>query len=372
MEMKRCPHFNFIKQLITMNPRIIVLLLFLFFTTDFVLAQSNNPFSFNGNVRFAHLGSDTDALGLGGDNTTIRTRIGASYKINETSSFVGRIAFTFSEDFEQAKFTIAADGNGLNYGSISFDQFYYQYQNESISLKIGRFQESLPVHTNAGRSHLRFQSNVNFIHWSDGIYFKKNINEDWYSEVIAEYQPRNRTTYLYRGALNFKNNPNNFTGYFGVENNNRDDLNIIQKGFGFFIAPDSYLKPDGYATYVAFSSRIALDFSSKDLLHGGSFRIGGELGQNLNTTFENGTNMVASIGVNNVADKHEFMIEFARNDSQWLTATVFAPNSDEIELRYRFFFSQNLNFDIRYRIRENRTDTNPTAYSTFLRATYSF
>ena len=108
------------------------------------------------------------------------------------------------------------------------------------------------------------------------------------------------------------------------------------------------------------------------MLNGASIRIGAEFGQNLNTKFENGTSMVASIGVNNVADKHEFMIEFAKNDSQWLTATVFGPNSDEVELRYRFFFSQSLNFDIRYRIRESRTDAIPTAYSTFIRATYSF
>lgn len=352
--------------------RIIVPLLFLFFTTDYVLAQSEKPLSFNGNIRIAHLGSDTNADGLGGENTAMRTRVGFNYQINANSSFTGRLAGTFSINFEKTRFTIAADGGGLNFGSLSFDQFFYQFKNENLTLKIGRFQESIPVSTNAGRSQLRFQSNVTFIHWSDGLYLKKNVSDDWYGEVIAEYQPRNRTTYPYRGALNFGNNPNNFTGYFGVENNTRDDLNIIQKGFGIFVASDAYLKPDGYSTYLAFTSRLALDFPKEELLNGGSFRIGAEIGQNLNSDFKDGTSMVASVGVNNVAEKHEFMIEFAKTDSQWLTATVFGPNSDEVELRYRYFYSKNLNFDFRYRIREARNNTIPTAYSTFLRTTYSF
>tara|TARA_R110000868_G_scaffold383578_7_gene650664 strand:+ start:16604 stop:16960 length:357 start_codon:yes stop_codon:yes gene_type:complete len=115
-------------------------------------------------------------------------------------------------------------------------------------------------------------------------------------------------------------------------------LNIIQKGFGVFIAPESYLKPSGYTSYLAFTSRIALDLPKKDMLNGGSLRIGAELGQNLTTSFSNGTSMITSIGVNNVAEKHEFMIEFAKNDSQWLTANVYSPNADEVELRYRFLF----------------------------------
>lgn len=66
------------------------------------------------------------------------------------------------------------------------------------------------------------------------------------------------------------------------------------------------------------------------------------------------------------------MVEFASTDSQWLTASPYGVNSEEIEIRYRFIFRSDLNFDIRYRIRESRSDLVPTQYSTFLRTTYSF
>ena len=66
------------------------------------------------------------------------------------------------------------------------------------------------------------------------------------------------------------------------------------------------------------------------------------------------------------------MVEFAKTDSQWLTANVYAPNADEFEIRYRYFISSDLNVDFRYRIRDFRPDFAPTNYGFFARATYSF
>lgn len=351
--------------------RIYLSFLFLILVSASSFGQSKK-LAFYGDFRFAHIGSDTKADGLGGQNTLFRLRPGLKYHFNEAHSFSGRFVYLVSTDFEPLEFTLKANGNRqLAYGSLSFDEFYYQYQNEDFLLKAGRFQKSLNVLTNAKRSHLRFQSNANFVHWSDGIYLKKLVSDEWFGEAIVEYQNRDAISYPYKANLIFGNDEHNLNYYLGVENQTRDKNNIIQKGFGVLIAPKSYIKPSGYSTYFAVSSRIAVDIPKQDLLKGGSFRIGGELGQNLNTNLKDGTSAVASIGINNFADKHEFMIEFAKTDAQWLTSTPYGVNSDEIELRYRYFISDKLNTEIRYRIREPRSDFIDTQYSTFLRLTYS-
>tara|TARA_R110001599_G_scaffold69410_3_gene195398 strand:- start:172772 stop:173845 length:1074 start_codon:yes stop_codon:yes gene_type:complete len=350
----------------------VFLLLTIFLFSSSALAQESN-LQIYGDVRIAHIGFDTDADGIGGPNSLLRLRPGVKYLFNENHSFSGRLVYLVSKELEPLKFTIKADGNrALAYGSVSFDEFYYQFKNSDFQVKFGRFQHSVNVLSNAKRSHLKFQSNANFVHWTDGLYIKKSVTDDWYGEMVLEYQNRGNLTHPYSIPLNFQNNEHNVIGYFGVENRTRDEKNIIQKGFGLFIAPDAYFKPDGYTTYIVLDSRIAIDIPKKELLKGGSFRIVGELGQNLNTSFSDGTSAVASFGINNFAEKHEFMVELAMNDSQWLTGTAYARNTDDIEFRYKYIFSDKLNFDMRYRIRDSRNDFNPIFYSTFFRLTYSF
>ncbi len=339
--------------------------------SDSAKAQNSN-LEFYGDFRLAHIGSDTEVDGIGGPNSLLRLRPGAKFMFNENHSFSARLVYLVSKELEPLNVTVKADGNGaLAYGSVSFDEYYYRYTNSDFELKAGRFQYSTSVQSNARRSHLKFQSNASFVHWTDGIYLKKGLNNDWYSEVVLEYQQRNNLTHPYSFPLIFQNIEHNIAGYFGLENRGRDKNNIIQKGVGIFVAPEAYFKADGFATYIVFDSRIAFDIPKEDALKGGSFRIAGELGQNLNTKFSDGTSAVASVGINNYAKKHEFMIELAMNDTQWLTGTSYSRNTDDIEFRYRYFFSDQLNFDVRYRIRDSRSDFIPTVYSTFFRLTYS-
>ncbi|MCG8373497.1 MAG: hypothetical protein MI700_08200, partial [Balneolales bacterium] len=295
-------------------------------------------------------------------------------------SFSARIAYLVSKEFEPIEPTIVADGSGrLAFGSITFDEFFYKYVDEKSELRVGRFQKSLNTLTNAKRSHSRYHSNSNNVHWTDGIFYKRYIADSgWYGEGIIEYQPKDHPSFQYADTddfmdLDFSRNDHNFTFYTGVETRERDKNNVIQKGFGIMYIPSIYEKPSGYADYVAIMSRITLDFPQRELLNGGSFRVAGELGQNVNTSFEDGTSMVASVGINNFAEKHEIMIEFTKTDSEWLIArNIYRPDADEMEIRYRFFFSEKWAFDARYRIRDFRTDGEVNSYSTFLRATYAF
>ncbi|MDR9415251.1 MAG: hypothetical protein RI564_03125, partial [Gracilimonas sp.] len=63
---------------------------------------------------------------------------------------------------------------------------------------------------------------------------------------------------------------------------------------------------------------------------------------------------------------------FTKIGSEWQTANVYAPNADEMEIRYRYFITNDLNIDFRYRIRDFRADLVDTNYNFFARATYSF
>ncbi|MCG8373498.1 MAG: hypothetical protein MI700_08205 [Balneolales bacterium] len=329
-------------------------------------------------IRFAYFGNTDEATGLGygvneaeSDFFGIRIRTGLRYAINKNNSFVARLATQLRDNTNGLRFTIKADGSGIAPGSISFDEFYYQFSDEKTKVKIGRFQQSVPVLSNAGRSSFRFQSNVIFIHWSDGVYLQRDLNNGWYGEFIGEYQPQGATTFAYRPGLNFGNNEHNFTTYFGLENRERDQFNFIQKGFGLFYTPNSFSKNGEFTYFLGVMGRIVHDIPATELLNGGSFRFAAELSQNLNSSFEDGTGAIISAGINRFGGKHEFMVELSRKDRYWLTPSTYAPGNDELELRYRLRATSKLWFDARYRVRVNHNDNLPYAYSTFIRANYT-
>lgn len=359
--------------------RVTFLLLATLFIVQNLHAQQNEKLSFDGNIRYSltTIGNDH---GYENGISAIRTRLGAKYSISSTQSFRVRAVTTFSEEFEKAKFTLKADGSGLDLGSISFDEFYYRFNNTNFDIKIGRFQHTIAVLSNAKRSLMRFQGANVSTHWSDGVYAKKNLKNGWYTEFIGEYQLRNRTSYPYQGPLNFGNNEHNITSYLAIENRTRDSKNIIQKGIGLFFAPNAYYKGRDYVSYFALTSRIALDFPQPNLLRNGSFRIAGELGQNISGQnlsagfydLKDGTIAIVSIGINNFADQHEFMVEFATTDREWLLANAYARGGKEVEFRYRYFINKDLSFDTRYRVRHFSGTGTPNVHGAFFRLTYSF
>ncbi len=352
---------------------ILTLFVFLFISNTFsVFAQETNKFSAYGNIRINYLGTSTDAGGIGGEVPFLRIRPGVHYKLNENHSFSARAVYIVSRDLNSPKFSLTPNQNGsLAYDTFSFDEFYYKYQDETQEFRFGRFQKSFSLPIATGHSIDRFQSNAIFVHWTDGFYYKKMLNTEWFSEVVLEYQKRGETTFPYKSPLNFGRNEYNMVNYVALTNSTRDKYNIIRKGVGLMWAPKAFLHNGNYSAYLTLSSNIVFDFPKKELLNGGSFRVSGELGQNLNTKFSDGSVIATSVGVYNVAERHNLMVELSRNDQDWLTAP-YATNSDELEIRYRFVISKKLSMDARYRARNSRTFGIPKTYSTFIRATYSF
>ena len=340
------------------------------FSTSF--AQEASKFSAYGDIRVNYLGTGTDANGFGGEVPFLRIRPGVHYELNETHSFSVRAVYIVSRDLNSPDFSLTPNQNGsLAYDTFSFDEFYYKYQDETQEFRFGRFQKSFSLPIATAHSIDRFQSNAIFVHWTDGFYYKKILNEEWFSEVVLEYQKRGETTFPYKRPLNFGRNKYNMVNYVALTNSSRDKYNIIRKGVGLMWAPNALLRNGGYVTYLTLSSNIVFDFPKKELLNGGSIRVSGELGQNLNTKFSDGSVIATSVGVYDVAERHNLMIELSRNDQDWLTSP-YATNSDEFEMRYRVVLSKKLSIDARYRIRNSLTSDIPNTYSTFVRATYSF
>ncbi|MBO6793163.1 MAG: hypothetical protein JJ895_04580 [Balneolaceae bacterium] len=329
-----------------------------------------------GNIRLAYVGNTDNLTGIGNsgdpdsDFFAVRIRYGMNIQLNEQSSFKARLAGQFRDYTDNLSFSLKADGGGLNHGTLSFDEFYYQNKNAFSTLKIGRFQHTVAILSNAQRSGFRFQSNSVNVHWSDGLYWKNKFTSEWYTELILESQPKNNTTYPYRSGLNFGNADHNITSYFGLENRTRDENNFIQKGFGVFVAPNAYQKGGDYTTYALVMSRAAVDIPRPGLLSGGSIRFAGELGQNLNNELSAGTNAIISAGINRYDNKHDFMIEFSRTDREWLTGTAYAAASEELEIRYKYYINNKLNMDARYRARHSDSSSD-MIFSTFVRLTYS-
>ncbi|MEO1021413.1 MAG: hypothetical protein AAFW89_02625 [Bacteroidota bacterium] len=342
-------------------------------------AQEKSRWEIYGNARIIHLGSTDETHGLGGENhiSWTRLRYGTHFSIDSNHSFSARLAYLESVEFEDFRFTLTANDTQrrrLAPGSATFDEFYYRYNTARSDLKIGRFQKNFELATNSTRTILRFMSNAIFVHWTDGILYTRNMKNGWKGEAMLEYQHQDHITYSYKSDLSFQNQVHNVVLYGFLSENGRDSRNIIQKRVGVIAAPNAYLVNGEFRNYVALNSSLVYDLPMRDQLAGGSFRVGAELGQNVATNLVDGNIMVISGGVNNVANRHQFMIEFARTGAGWLTPTHLRNDADEVELRYRVFFTKQFNFDMRYRIRRMRDSSldQTLAYSTFLRMTYSF
>lgn len=340
----------------------------IFFST--VTAQSTNIISPYGDIRIIYSGSSTDAHGLGGRAPFLRIRAGYHFEINTNHSFAARMAYIVSRDVSSPDFSLTAD-RGLAPDTFSFDEFYYKYQDEKQQLKLGRFQKSFSLPTATGNSITRYQSSSTSVHWSDGLFYQRALKEGWYSEAVLEYQKRGELTFSYKPPLNFGKNEHNFMGFLGVTNKQRDQYNIIEKGFALMWAPDAFFHNGEYTSYLSISSSIVFDFPKKELLNDGSFRVTGELGQNLTTKFSDGSVLSTSFGVYDVDNRHTLMVEFSRNDRDWLTAP-YPTNSDVFELRYSLSITSKLKMDARYQIRSSRNTGVDNNYSSFIRATYVF
>src|SRR5690554_166848 len=333
-------------------------------------AQSTSKISPYGDIRMIYSGSSTDAHGLGGRAPFLRIRAGLNFDINTNHSFAARMAYIVSRDVNSPDFSFTAN-RGLVPDTFSFDEFYYKYQDEKQQLKLGRFQKSFSLPTATGNSITRYQSSSTSIHWSDGLFYQRALNEGWYSELVLEYQKRGELSFSYKPALNFAKNEHNFIGYLGIINKQRDQYNIIEKGFALMWAPDAFFHNGEYTSYLTISSSIVFDFPKKELLNNGSFRVTGELGQNLSTKFSDGSVLSTSFGVYDVDNRHTLMIELSRNDRDWLTAP-YPINSDIFELRYSLSITSKLTMDARYKISSYRSTGVDNTYSSFIRATYVF
>jgi hypothetical protein len=339
-------------------------------------AQKKSLLSIYGDVRFSYTGTNASLDNFDNNLLIMRLRPGVKYTLNSNHSFSARAAYRVSNEMEELDVTAQAIGGGLSLGQMSFDEFYYQYKIDRFLLKAGRFQHRNKVYSNAGRSIDRFQSNNVNVHWSDGMYVKKGLTSLWYSEAIFELIEEGQLAYPYDPPLTFGGNEITPGLYLGLSNDERDALNFIQKSFGIQYFYNAYF--DGfnnngneeYTEYLAFTSRGVTDYDGGELLKGGSWRFAGEIGYNIQGPVDEGTIFNASVGVNSFAKKHNLMIEFTKVGDEWISANVYGPNTDEMEIRYIFKYNSKIKIESRLRVRDFRNDG--TAYSTFIRGTYKF
>lgn len=350
-----------------------LLYLTMFFSLGFASiswAQQNSNTNFYGDIRALYSGSSTNASGLGGKSPFLRIRAGIKHNINANNSIAARGVYIFSRDLNSPDFSLHGSG-GLNADTFSFDELYYSYQDEANLLKLGRFQKSYSLPTATGNSIMRFQSSGVSSSWSDGVYYQRKLNNGWATDIILEYQQRGKLSFPYKFPLTFGKNKHNLMGYFGFINNTRDKYNIIEKNVSLMWAPDAFWHNGKYISYLTVNGSVAFDFPKKELLNGGSFRVTGELGQNVMTRFEDGTAGSASVGAYNVSDIHNIIAEFTFNDREYLNSP-FPLASNNLEVRYGISVLPALKLEARYQISSYDITGAENTYSTFFRATYTF
>ncbi len=341
---------------------------FLGFATITFGQESNTP-ELYGDFRIIYSGSSLDSHGFGGKADWLRGRVGLKYDINSNHSVAGRAVYIFSRDPETPSFSLTANGK-LAADTFSFDEFYYRYKDEKNMLKLGRFQKSFSLPTTTGNSIMRFQSSSVSSSWSDGLYYQRKLNDGWASDIILEYQNRGNLTFPYKNPLSFGKNEHNLMGYFGFINNTRDEFNFVQKNISIMWAPDAFFHNGNYMSYLTINGSLVFDYPLKEALHGGSFRVTGELGKNMATNFKDGVAATASFGVYDVADIHNLTAEFSRNGRYYLNSP-YSLNSNNFELRYGVQLTAKFSMEARYHIRSSLYPYVSNIYSTFVRATYS-
>lgn len=135
-----------------------------------------------------------------------RFRLRLKREMGENCRFQTRFAAAAADRANDWNLYIRPDrdsGTAVNPGTATFDEFFVQCESldSNSQWRFGRLQSNLDLPHMATRSLDRSQASSLNIGWTDGITFRQKLGEQWYGEIVAQYNGADGNGQTTRGSF---------------------------------------------------------------------------------------------------------------------------------------------------------------------------
>ena len=293
-----------------------------------------------------------------------------SYHISERLTLRSRAAMRLSDN--QGDFRFRLDGHTGGSGSYpagtaTLDELLLRWQiNPELKLTAGRFQARFPLEGFIPKGVDRYYAANLSISHTDGIWMEWDVNNRWRLHFVGSHNSRSGSSHAARTPLRFDESAGaRFTGFANIEHRNREGR-WAQRELSISVTPQNFYRDGELRDHVAFSTRWM--YRPGFSVSGEEYLIGGELGfipvaptpsdagfEILEDRLLFGRSAVAwqlSSYINHIRERHRVGILYGQTDPHWLISSSFVPNVTMAEMRYRYTFSSRVNYEFRFRLRD--------------------
>ncbi len=362
------------------------------FTAPFI-TQADMDTTFFGDVRGGYYASRTENRnGSVTKARDVRLRIRAGVRAGLSEKWRGNIRFAgrYSDEQEKTRFRLRDYNNARTFGESTLDMANVIYiPNDAWSITIGRMQTKFELEGVAKKSLDRNDSPNVDIDFTDGVHLLRNHVSGWQTHVILQHNPKEGTTNVTRGPLNFSDNGTRTMLFFGLENKKSKGV-FVQRGVDITVIPNALLVNGSTSgprdDYLGVVGRVALQWplgeKNKHFLWGGEFGYAPNTSQKTalkigGTEKADGYAWQTSFNFMNFEPGHSIGLVLAQADGGWLISPDFRENEKLTEIRYKWVISKRLRLETRVRQRkelEKRTTAlqKRDAKDLYVRLTYKF
>jgi hypothetical protein len=311
-----------------------------------------------------------DGSELSEHTANLRARYSITYHVADKLSFRGRVATRLSSNQDSFRFLLDdhTEGSGsYPAGTATLDEFMLRWQvKPGLRLTAGRFQGRFPLEGFIPKGVDRYYgANLSISH-TDGIWMEWDVNNTWRLHLIGSHNSTSGSSHTARSPLVFDEaTAARISGYANFQHLNTKG-NWAQREFSVSLTPKSFQRDGELRNYTAFSTRWMYRFPFS--LSGEEYLMGAEVGfiplaprpsdfglQINEDRLLFGSSAMAwqvSAYANHFFERHRVGVLYGQTDPHWLISSSFAPNVTMTEMRYRYTISSRVNYEFRFRFRD--------------------
>jgi len=161
---------------------------------------------------------DGERTNLNASGARLRLRLREA--VGDACRFQTRFAATALDEGNDWDFYLRShrdNGVGVRPGTATLDEFFLQCESGGgrSQWRIGRMQSNLDLPHMATRSFDRSQASALNIGWTDGIAYRHDFANGWYTDLMAQYNGRDGNGQTFRGPISFDDSGAR-VGFFGI------------------------------------------------------------------------------------------------------------------------------------------------------------
>ena len=297
-----------------------------------------------------------------------RLQLRAEYDISPKLTFRTRLAARLSSDQDRMKFVLddhTSPSGSYPAGTATFDEFVLSWRmHPDLVLSAGRFQARFALAGFIPKGVDRYYgSNLSISH-TDGVWIRWDAHRSWRMHLVAHHNSYRGSTHAARAPLAFDEPAARAGAFVNMEHRKQDGL-WVQREVSVSVLPASFDRNGTTRSYTAVSTRLMMRLPWQCRFFG--YWIGGEAGYipvaptpaSAGMSVPESRTLIGPSAVawqvaayaNGLSGRHRLGVLYGQAEPQWLISTSFRPNNTLSEVRYRYTFSERLNFEVRYRFR---------------------